>query len=76
MQGTRVSKDKGKMGLSPLGGEVSAVGQLIFAPHDLFESVGSYINGNQPSSPSQGYQTHTGSIWSTFAATVIYGDES
>lgn len=41
-----------------------------------FESVGSYINRNQPSSPSEGYQTHTESIWATFAATVIYDDVS
>lgn len=36
-----------------------------------FESVGSYINGNQPSSPSQGHQTHTESMWTTLAAIVI-----
>lgn len=36
-----------------------------------FELVGSYMNRNQPSSPSQGHQTHTDSMWATPAATVI-----
>lgn len=36
-----------------------------------FESVGSHMNGNQPSSPSQGHLTHTDSMWATPAATVI-----
>ena len=36
-----------------------------------FESVGSYINGNQQSFPSQGHQTHTESMWATLAAIIV-----
>lgn len=36
-----------------------------------FESVGSYMDGDQPSSPNQGHKTHIESMWATPAATVI-----